>query len=329
MGIKVLFLPLNSGDSRQDGVVEAFEENGCTVKVFDYFENYLNSKNPTKIRNDLIEIARDFQPDLIHLQIQHTTVIDGETIRKVREVVPNAVISNWTGDVRNYIPQTYKDIARYSDYNLISSVGQIENFKKEIGKQILYWQIGYNPKLYTPTSYNSDSFDYDAIFIGHYNNKEGYPGTSERVKACKLLRENFGTRFALYGSGAWPRECKTKGSIDQRTVSELYKRSICSVSVSHYNDIENYFSDRLLMCMASGRPVVCYRFPKYEDYFVNMCDLVIANTIEEIPDKVRMLKNNKDLANYIGKSGAAKVFAEHTYYSRVKELLSMLGFNGK
>jgi spore maturation protein CgeB len=78
--------------------------------------------------------------------------------------------------------------------------------------------------------------------------------------------------------------------------------------------------------MASGRPTISLRFPKWDSYFTDMCDLVIVNDVREIPEKVMMLKNNPELANYIGMSGAAKVFAEHTYYSRVKELVNMISF---
>ena len=37
------------------------------------------------------------------------------------------------------------------------------------------------------------------------------------------------------------------------------------------------------------------------------------------------LLNNKPLAEYIGESGAAKAYAEHTYLSRVNELLEIVG----
>jgi spore maturation protein CgeB len=325
MGIRVLFLPLSFSDVRQDGVSDAFLALGCEVEVFEYMEKYVQCKNEEKVRKSLIELAKSFRPDLMHVQIQHTTVINANTIRTIKQMFPKMIVSNTTTDIRNYVPPTYKAIADVSDFNLISSTGQMDLFKRELGKDVKYWQIGYNPNLYKPTTYGSKEFKYDAVFIGHYNKKENYPGTSERVAACELLRKNFGDRFGLFGGGPWPQNLKTKGSINQRTVSDIYNESVCSISVSHYNDVDNYFSDRLLMSMASGRPVVSYRFPKYENYFVNMCDLVIVDSLSDIPDAVKMLKNNTELANYIGKSGAAKVFAEHTYYSRVKELLKIVG----
>ncbi len=284
---------------------------------------YLHSKNPRKIREQFIEEAKQFKPHLLHLQIQHTSVIDANTIRAIKTQLPNCIITNWTGDVRNYIPHTYRRIAEIADFNLISSTGQIEMFKESIKKNIYYWQIGYNPKLYYPLSEDFTP-KHDAVFIGHHTNKEKYPGAPQRIQVCNLLREKFGPKFLLFGNG-WPKRLKTKGSVDQRAVAKIYRDSVCNISVSHYNDLDHYFSDRLLMCMASGRPVVALKFPKYESYFTNMCDLVLVDSIQEIPDVVMMLKNNPELASYIGKSGAAKVLAEHTYHSRVKELLNLVG----
>jgi len=323
--IRVLFLPLNYGDVIQDGVYNAFSELGCTVKVFDYMDKYLHTKDPGKIRNALIEEAKTFKPHLIHLQIQHTSVIDAETLRRIKAILPKVIISNWTGDVRNSVPNTYKMIAEVSDFNLISSTGQLEMFSSDIGKDVSFWQIGYNPQLYAPAECTAN-FKYDAVFVGHYTTKEEYPGTPARVQTCQLLKEHFGDRFGLFGMG-WPQHLGSRGSLHQRLVTQTYQQSLCCVSVSHYNDLDHYFSDRLLMCMASGRPTIAYRFPKWESYFTNMCDLIIIDNIMDIPDVVRMLKDNPDLANYIGKSGAAKVFAEHTYYSRVKELLAIVGLS--
>jgi hypothetical protein len=38
-----------------------------------------------------------------------------------------------------------------------------------------------------------------------------------------------------------------------------------------------------------------------------------------------MLKNNPDFASFIGRNGAAKAFAEHSYVSIAKQLFSIIG----
>lgn len=265
-----------------------------------------------------------FKPDLIHMQIQHTNVIDGKTISTIKKRLPNTIISNWTGDARVYIPKTYREVARYCDFNFISSTGQIDMFQKSIGRPVKYWQIGFDPKLYYPSPTKPKSFLWDACFIANYNKKENYPGRAAREQTSMILRRNFKDRFCLYG-GSWPNKFGSKGSLDQKRAAQAYHKSVCSISVSHFNDLNHYFSDRLLMCMASGRPTISLKFPKWESYFTNNCDLVMVDNVEDIPNKIIWLKNNPDIADYIGKSGAEKVHAEHTYFSRVNELLEIVG----
>jgi len=309
-------------DVVQQGVYDAFEEAGCALEVFDYFKKYHQTKNIQTTRQSLINIAKRFKPHLIHLQIQHTSIIDYKTIQRLKAENPRTIVTNWTGDVRNYVPPTYKKISEVADFNLISSTGQISMFENSLGKRVNYWQIGFNPKLYFPKN-KGGQFKHDCVFIGHHNSRENYPGAAQRLKACTLLRRAFNDRFLLHGSH-WPKSLRSRGALDQRKVNEAYSNSLCNISISHYNDLENYFSDRLLMCMASGRPTIALKFPGWQSFFADMGDIVIARSIDEIPNKVRMLVDNPDLANYIGQNGAAKVMAEHTYYSRIIELLEMV-----
>lgn len=322
--IKVLFLPLNYGDVVQNGMYDAFRDAGVELEVFDYLQLFESKKNNNDVRQMLINKAALFRPDLLHLQIQHTNVIDFQTILKIKQMLPKTIITNWTGDVRNYVPETYKQIAVAADYNLISSTGQVDMFKTAINKPIYYWQIGYNPKLYYPTNNPKTRYEWDVTFIANNNVVESYPGRRDRERICQILSQNFGSRFALFGNH-WPSDFNCKGSVDQKTVGDIYHNSFSVLSVSHFNDLDHYFSDRLLMCMASGRPTISYRFPKWESYFTNNSDIIIADSIEDIPNKVNWLLQNPLQAEFIGESGAAKVFAEHTYASRVNELLELVG----
>lgn len=325
--IKVLYLPLNYGSVVQQGVYDAFAEAGCKLRVFDYFAEMGNQKQPKKVRARLLAVAREFKPQLMHMQIQHTNIIDGNTVAEVKRIVPNLIVTNWTGDVRNYVPETFKRVARHSDYNLISSVGQIDMFSSAIGKEVRYWQIGYNPKLYYPPKQYKNKYEFDAMFIANHNTKDKHVDAPLRAKMCEIFRKEFGGKFALHGDG-WKkanRKLKPGASLDQKNLAQYYHRSLTAISVNHYNDIDHYFSDRLLMCLASGRPTISYKFPGWESYFTDGCDLLIADSIPDMVEKIKYLKNNPDYANYIGQQGAAKALAEHTYFSRINELLEMVG----
>lgn len=322
---KVLYVSLCYGDVRNTWAGDAFRDLGCEFEQFDQFSVFDEVKgNYNEVRKRLIDRCKLFVPDLLLLQIQHTKIINGPTIAHIRKLLPRCKIVNYTIDVRNYVPETYREVAEHSDYNLISSTGQLKFFEEKLGKPVRYWQIGYNPKLYYPNPQKYNTFEYDVSFIANNNTVENYPGRDQRENVCKLLRKAFGNRFALYGHG-WPSDLGSRGSVPQPNVLQVYHNSFCVISVSHYNDLSHYFSDRLLMCLASGRPTISLKFPQWESYFADRSDIVIADSVDDIVGKVKYLLAHRDLAESIGESGANKVFSEHSYMSRCLELLEMVG----
>lgn len=324
--IKVLYLPLNYSSTQQTGVYWAFRELGCQLEIFDYFLHYHNSgSNQRNVRTMLIEVAKRFKPDLVYCQIQHTVIVDGETVNAIRTYSPGVKIVQYSQDCRSYIPGPYFNVSKFCDMNLICSTQQIQMYKDNGVNNVHYLQTGYDPNLYQPEKEVKDSYEFDVVFLANTNNVENYPGSIQRAHCVELLRKTFGSRFGLWGHG-WSKEMKSLGSIGiDKAVSEVYSKSFCNISVSHFNEISHYFSDRLLMCMASGRPTISWSFPGIDSYFVDKQDLVIAYSADDIVNKVKWLLDNKDKANLIGQNGAAKVFSEHTYLSRITEMLEMIG----
>ncbi|SRR6266581_660102 len=324
--MKVMLIPLNFGSAQQTGPVWAFKQLGHELEIFDYFLHYHNSgSNQRNVRTALIEVAKRFKPDLIYCQIQHTVIIDSESLAKIRTFCPNVKIVQYTIDVRSYVPGPYFNISKVCDMNLICSTGQLEMYRSNSINNVHFLNVGFDPNLYQSESEPKESYEFDVVFLANVNNVENFSGHQERLNTAHALRKNFGSRFGLFGWG-WSSEMKSLGSIDiDKAVSQVYSRSFCNISVSHFNNISHYFSDRLLMCLSSGRPCISWYFPGYESYFVDKQDLVIAHSPEDIVDKVKWLLDNKDKANLIGMNGAAKVFSEHTYLSRITEMLEMIG----
>jgi spore maturation protein CgeB len=325
MNLNVLFLPIEFDDFKMDGFAKAFETLGCNVNYFSYFDFRIKN-NDDKIftRTKLLEIANYFKPDVFLIQTIDNDTIDSNTILDMKNSFPNCKFCSFTQDVRSYIPPDFIELSKVCEYNFSCSSGEyLKNLSKGIGKLAYYLGVGYNDTLYFPSKEKKTHFASDVVFLGACNQEAGWPGTKERMDAVFLLNKCFGNRFKIYGNG-WP-GIKSEGYVSHRENNYIYQNSFCNLSISHYNDIENYFSDRLLRCLASGRPTISYRFPNWQNYFTDMSDIVIANTVAEIPDKINMLKNNPDLANFIGKNGAAKVFAEHSYVSIAKQLFGIIG----
>jgi spore maturation protein CgeB len=324
--IKVLLLPLVYGSERQQGVINAFKELGCELEVFDFYTHYENHhRNQRTTRQSLIETAKRFKPDLVYAQIQHTVIIDRDSLQGIKAFVPNVKIVQYTVDIRASIQNPYYNVSKVCDMNLICSTGQLQMYKDNGIPNVHFLHVGYSPSLHRPEIEPKEKYEFDAVLVANTNTVENYPGSEDRLNTAYALRREFGQRFGLFGSG-FPKDLKALGHVDiTRVVEEAYSKSFSCISISHFNEIDHYYSDRLLHCLSSSRPTVSWHFPKYESYFVDGCDLVIAKGPDDIVNKVKYLLDNKDKANFIGMNGAAKVFAEHTYLSRITEMLEMIG----
>ncbi len=309
--MKVLYLPIGL----QPGTERAFRRFTDTM-VFDFTA----SKDPN---NELTRMALEFKPDLVHMQLQMTNSIRPDTIRNLRNQLPQTIFTNWTGDIRKRADPSFVGISKVVNYSLMSNVGQIGLYESSGCENARYWQIGYDSQSYYPK--NNTEFKYDVSFIGNdYGNT--FPDGALRTRIAERLKQKYGDRAGIFGSGY--RRISVR-PCDIRDTNEIYNNSACVVSVSNFNDVSHYFSDRMLMCLASGRPVVTYRFPGSQSYFTDRGDLLIANDEEHVFKLVEECLTKPEWASQIGKNGHLKVLSEHTFESRVLELISMVGLAGK
>jgi spore maturation protein CgeB len=314
--LKVLYLPLNDLSNVQQATYDAWNNVGVKLEIYDFHRVWLTTKKREAVSEGFLNIVKSFQPKLIHMQIQFTGLLDVETLNKARKLSPGVIITNWTGDCRAMPDSSFIKLSHGCDYSLISSTGQIPVYQKAGCKNVKYWQIGYDPKVFFPKNYTS--FKYDISFAAnHYGH---FPDSGIRHLIVNSLYQKYKEKFGLFGSG----HSVPSQSVPMPQTNEIYNSSVCALSISHFNDVSHYFSDRLLTCLASGRPTISWNFPKYDSYFVNGQDLFIVNSFEEIDSAINYCKNNPQKANQIGKNGYKKVLMEHTYTSRIIELLDIL-----
>jgi spore maturation protein CgeB len=324
--LKVLYLPLNDADSVQRGMYDAWKNVGVNLKICDFHRVFLKTRCASEVARDFLENVREFQPDLIHMQLQFTGLLDAGTLNQARTLCKNpVVITNWTGDVRAEAIRDFVKVSQALDYSLISSTGQIEMYERAGCKNVRYWQIGYDPKVNFPM--NKTEFKYDVSFIGN-NYGKIFPDGHMRVEASNCLHNNFGKRYGLFGSGysspQWgARRC------DPKECNEIYNDSLACFSLSNFNSIAHYFSDRFLSCVASGRPTISWHFPGIESYFVEGQEIYVARNVQQVADLVNHCKKHPEEANKVGLAGQARALKEHTFTSRIAELLQLTGLSGK
>jgi len=306
---KVLYLPLG----KQAGTINAFNKYNVDLKVFEYMD-FIDANER------LLQEVKDFKPDLIHMQLQYTHKISSQTLSKIKTEFPKTIITNWSGDVRVPVPSYFTNIGKVVDYNLICNSGQIDYCNKQSGNQkTQYWQIGHPENLMSPKL--KPNKDFVVSYVGNYYKQE-FPGSVDRINFCNKFKQKYDARFALYGNG-WPHNLRSHGVIAPINVGDVYCNSICVVSISNFNDIADYFSDRLLMCLASGRPTITLYFPNVEKYIKHKQNGIIVRTPEEAIREIDWLVSNPAQADEIGKNGAYTLLEEHTFVHRIQELLKI------
>jgi len=310
--LKVLYLPIGN----QPGMVEGFENAGTKLEVFDFWGLWERTHSKGTVAHEFLTKVKKFQPNLIHMQLQFTGLIDASVIAEARKLSPGVVITNWTGDVRDSAQKPFLDTAHEVDLSLISSTGQLEMYRRAGCKNVKYWQIGYHPKVNYPM--NLDLFKYDVSFLGN-NYGHTFPDGHLRTGVVDSLRSTYGVKFGMFGTGYVP-ACPT---IEPVRANEIYNQSVCALSISHFNNVSHYFSDRLLHCLASGRPTITWYFPGVESYFIEGKEIFTARSVKEITDIVEYCKSNPEIARQVGMNGYQRVLKEHTFTSRVVELLHM------
>lgn len=310
--MKVVYLPIG----QQPGTEDAFRK-FADLRVLDYM-------SCTSPNEKLTALVREFKPDLVHMQLQMTNKIHVETVARLKREFPQTVFTNWTGDIRSVPCKNFINMSKAVDWSLMSNVGQIELYRGNGCRNPAYWQIGYDPKIYFPKKQNR--FKYDVAFVGS-NYGRTFPDSRMRSKIAERLKERYKQKTGVFGSG-YRSSLKIKGCSLQDT-NNIYNDSLCVVSISNFNDVSHYFSDRMLMCLASGRPTISYRFPGSDSYFTDRGDYLVAYSEQDVFRLVEECKENLAWANEIGRNGHLRVLSEHTFESRILELFSITGLLGK
>src|SRR5262249_7206429 len=98
---------------------------------------------PKELRGVLMQLAEDFQPDLILTQIQSPQPITAAMLSELRQRT-NATIVNWNGDEAydGLAGKEMLEVLRHLDFTIITNLNVVPTYEQQhIHWQ--YWQIGY------------------------------------------------------------------------------------------------------------------------------------------------------------------------------------------
>lgn len=322
---RVMVAPLNYSHV-QWGQISAFDkvfESGDAGKVwaFDFMAMTRAGHVLDYINRDFTERAIHLKPDWIWLQVQGANVIQPWAIERIKQALPKCLITHWMGDCRLTIPPDLAAMCAITHATLLSNVGQLGVYRRAGAPRAHYVQIGLDweedvlglPEWTPPFNVPA------VVFCGGFYGRTFDQGSNERISAIRAL-VRAGIDVGVVGTG-WPSDIPVIGACHVKQQHHVYKRAKVALSINHFNDIERYYSDRQLIAMASGTPVVCRYVPGLEDEFVHGSHCLFWRDETQLVQHVRWLLADDARAARVGELGRDQVIEHHTWEARIRQLL--------
>lgn len=345
---RVLVAPINY-DHPQLGLLQAFDgifDSGAfdfghgagmswqrsgrsaAVGLFDFIYHQRRGHPIEVINGDFVAAAA--HADWIWLQAQDTEIIHAESLLRIRTQNPRCVISHWTGDMRPTVSDYMASICKASHLTLASSIGQLAAFRAAGAARAEYCQIGvdwfedviglpaWEPPFRVP----------EVVFCGNFYGDRFPEGSAERLAAIRALVE-AGFDVGVVGKG-WPGDIPVAGECTVKQQHHVYRKAKVALSISHFANVASYYSDRQIIAMASGTPVVARWVPGMDEEFEfdpfnagDPCVWYYGNP-DDLVVEVKHLLCQPELAARIGRAGRREVIRRHTWFSRILGVLPLI-----
>jgi hypothetical protein len=241
-------------------------------------------------QRSIIENCYFLKADVLFMQLQTPNVVDPSTLKEVRNM--GVTVINWTGDVRDPIPQHYIDLAPHVDITAFTNHPDVLTMR-EMGFDARFLQIGYDPLIYNTA--NRPPCRPRIVFIGN-DYRDRFPLSQDRREKVDALHHAFRSDFHAYGKGFG--KMVLKG-----TDAEVYKEALIAINLDHF-DRAGFFSDRYLRARACGA------------YTINGT----AMTTEQLIEEVRTALDNPAQTEALGMEQADSTWANDRWNNRIQTI---------
>lgn len=259
------------------------------------------------LQQHILHTCNWFHPDVVFMQLQSAGVVELDTLRNI----PGFKI-NWTGDVRQPLPQWYIDTGREVDLSLFTNTWDVEAMRS-LGLNADYLQIGFDPEIYCKGEPVDKTID--IVFMANHYGLNAYPNSQLRYDVAHALHKRYGKRFALYG-GSWdlPASYVQHGT---KAACEVYQRAKIAINLSHF-DLSRYSSDRIHSIMASGCFCLTKYYPDMEQEFMAGKNIGVWHSIGELVEDIDFYLDNDSLRETIARRGYDLVHSRDTWAHRIE-----------
>jgi spore maturation protein CgeB len=272
--------------------------------------------NSSRLRQEVVKAFTTFQPDIVFMQLQRENVIRPDL---AQYMTSKAFTINWTGDVRHPIPYWFVELAPSIDITLFSNTHDVDQMKHR-GLKSDYWQVGYDPKIFSPHVHRYENVTPEIVFLGsNYEfTQSRFPLSKLRYDMVEKMKKEFGNRFKAYG-GNWDRLGFSEYIDNQTKEAVLYNSSKVAINLSHFN-YGKYSSDRIFRLMGSGGFCLSHHYKDIESEFEVGHHLDTWKSIPELIEKTHYYLRNVYERERIRLNGVMHVQETGSWQKRMIEL---------
>jgi spore maturation protein CgeB len=252
------------------------------------------------------------------------------------------LILNWTGDVRKEVPNWMIDYSNDVDLTLFSNMNDVQTSLQK-GVRADFLQVGFDKIHFNPLG---EKGNYPEILFLGTNYGDLFPLSHFRRQMVERLKNEFGSRFGLYGGG-WdknennfslsilPHMNQTQnnyikyadGNISSYAEEgKAYRSCKIAINLSHF-EYSRYSSDRMFRILGSGAFCLTHRFPDIEKDFKIGEEVVVWESIDDLVSKINYYLKNEREREIIAMRGCALARSKYTWNNFAENLKQIIEKN--
>lgn len=286
--------------------------------VYEY--DYLSKSSemgPEGMKNHMLQIMYNFQPDIFVSQIHNTDQFTPENIQRIKTLFPNLTLINWNGDFwpDNLLKNRGKDLNL--EFDIVGLVnGEVISNYRQSGINAFYWQIGWEAAgIDCPIEESCD-----IVFLA-----SGY--SKSRRNLAKFLK-SLSYNFHLWGP-SWPNDWSKGQTIyDFKKGCEIYSGAKFAIGDSQWPDIEGFVSNRLFQILVAPNSVLTHQWFKGIEKLglVHQENCLIWRDTNELKSLIEQYINDDNELKRISNNGIELAHQRHSFDVRVLELFERLDY---
>lgn len=335
---RILYIPNEPGDFVQRGsrrTLGGLLDAGLIddARIVSLLHRVQEGDGPEE-RARLLQVVREFKPTIVLLDkpagtgLRPRDVLAWRAVAEFVFVISDMDAYHWWSKP---LPADSRALAPCTDLVFVPGTGLLTRNYLRAGANDVRW----NPHVYDPGSFGrleitDETVSHDVVMIGsmigsRFGRLRRLPGAVDRGRLAAELNHQFGSNFALFGTG-WAEEIGS-GPIPYLDQERAIRSAWVTANWDHFPAEPKYFSDRLPISLASGTVHFTTWHPGFDELFGELPFLRLVKRQTDMVPAIRSYLESTSAADRVDHARQARVFAASHYRQDIRfvELLNMAG----